>query len=212
MDHVVLDVSDRRSGKVDIAGRPVDRGEHVVLAHLLDGTDVLSIIPDHRPAGLEIRHSHLVYGICYHYLKDEDKCKDAVLALFEKLFDDLYKYEVTNFSSWMHSVARNYCFALLKKEKSKISLEEINDLKEEKEDPEIRVSVEKNLKNLNGALQTINEEQKKCIALFYLKNKSYSEISIVTGFSLNQIKSYIQNGKRNLKIYFEKIGMNEKQD
>jgi RNA polymerase sigma-70 factor, ECF subfamily len=158
------------------------------------------------------RHAHLVYGICYHYLKNKEQCKDAVLTLFEKLFDDLYKYDVVNFSSWMHSVARNYCFAVLKKEKSKISLEEIDDLKEEKEDPEISVSIEKSLKNLNGALQTINEEQKKCVALFYLKNKSYTEISGVTGFSLNQVKSYIQNGKRNLKIYLEKMRTNEKQD
>jgi RNA polymerase sigma factor (sigma-70 family) len=158
------------------------------------------------------RHAHLVYGICYGYLKDNEQCKDAVLSLFEKLFDDLYKYDISNFSSWMHSVARNYCFAVLKKEKNKISIEEIYDVKEEKEDPEIRMSTEKNLKNLNGALQTINEEQKKCIALFYLDNKSYVEISENTGFSLNQVKSFIQNGKRNLKIYLEKIRVNEKKD
>ncbi len=127
-----------------------------------------------------------------------------MLILVEKLFDDLYKYDIVNFSSWMHSVARNYCFAFLKKENKKIRLEESPDLKEEEEDPEIRLLMEKNLNNLNGALQSISEDQKKCIELFYLKNKSYAEIAGYTGFSLNQVKSFIQNGKRNLKNHLEK--------
>ncbi|MFI5218282.1 MAG: RNA polymerase sigma factor [Bacteroidia bacterium] len=151
------------------------------------------------------RHSHLVYGICYKYLRNEEKCKDAVLTIFEKLFADLLKYEVSNFSSWIHSVSRNYCFAFLNKENGRRGIEEIPELIEENEnDNEVKLFTEKNLLHLNGALNSINTEQKKCIEMFYLENNSYNEISTATGFTINQVKSYIQNGKRNLKIYLEK--------
>lgn len=53
-------------------------------------------------------------------------------------------------------------------------------------------------------LEELNAEQKDCIKLFYLEKQSYQEIAERTGFSLMQVKSYIQNGKRNLKILLEK--------
>ena len=59
-------------------------------------------------------------------------------------------------------------------------------------------------KNLQEALNLLNTEQKKCVELFYLKEKSYIEIAELTGFNLKQVKSYIQNGKRNLKNYLTK--------
>lgn len=160
------------------------------------------------------RHAHLVYGICYHYLKNEDACKDAVLTIFEKLFDDLYKYDVNNFSSWIHSVARNHCFSVLNKVKEYISIDEIKEIKEikaEEEDSEVKLFFEKNLFHLNGAMESINEEQKKCVEMFYLRNLSYADISSATGYSIKQVKSYIQNGKRNLKMYLEKKAGNEKE-
>ena len=54
------------------------------------------------------------------------------------------------------------------------------------------------------SLEELNPEQKQCLILFYLEKKSYQEISENTGFSLMQVKSYIQNGKRNLKILLDK--------
>ena len=36
-------------------------------------------------------------------------------------------------------------------------------------------------------------------------DKSYEEIEDLTGFNYNQVKSYIQNGKRNMKIYLSRI-------
>lgn len=158
------------------------------------------------------RHSHLVYGICYQYLKNEDSCKDAVLTIFEKLFHDLDKYEVTNFSSWIHSVARNYCFAVLKKEHAMVELSEVDKAIEDDCEDENSILVENNLPHLNKALNSIKGKQKICVELFYLQNMSYIEITKKTGFSINEVKSNIQNGKRNLRIYLEKHTVNEKQD
>ena len=60
------------------------------------------------------------------------------------------------------------------------------------------------LQQLEEGITKLNSEQKICVELFYLQNKSYVEVAEITGYELNQVKSYIQNGKRNLKIYLEK--------
>ncbi len=145
------------------------------------------------------RYGHLVYSICYKYLRDEDMSKDAVLNIFEKLFDDLKKYEVTNFSSWIHSVARNNCLAVQQKEKNKIPLE--HTMADVEMEQEAELEIYAHLPNLPEAIESINEQQRICIQLFYLEKKSYVEISTQTGYDLNQVKSFIQNGKRNLKNY-----------
>lgn len=62
---------------------------------------------------------------------------------------------------------------------------------------------EQQLLHLERAIATLNTEQKKCIELFYLQNKSYKEVCELTGYDLNAVKSYIQNGKRNLKLVLE---------
>jgi RNA polymerase sigma-70 factor (ECF subfamily) len=69
--------------------------------------------------------------------------------------------------------------------------------------PEHLNEKEKQITIMEQALELLNSEQKKCIDLFYLKNKSYVEIVDITGYTANEVKSHIQNGKRNLKIKME---------
>ena len=144
------------------------------------------------------RYSHLVYAVSYNYLKDEDDCKDTVLHIFENLSNDLNKYEIRNFSSWLHVVTKNYSLRLLSKRKETLPIINESFLTEEleEENPEFII----HLPNLSSAIEKLNEEQKICIELFYIKEKSYKEITEQTGYNLNQVKSYIQNGKRNLKL------------
>lgn len=149
------------------------------------------------------RHVHLVYGICYRYLKNEQECKDAALEIFEKLMDDLLYYEVTNFSAWIHSVARNYCLARIEKKKNIFAVENIIDTPECLFDSEVENEIDKKIASIPAALTQISNEQRQCVELFYLARLSYAEISSTTGYSLNKVKSCIQNGKRNLKIFFD---------
>ena len=155
------------------------------------------------------RYSHLVFSVCMKYLKDQDDCKDATLQIFEKLYDDLKKYEVQKFSFWLHSVARNFCLMQLRNKQAALHREEEFLYQQEQEDtePEMIFNVNTNTDvsaKLNDAIQSLNIEQRMCIELFYLKQKCYQEIAELTNFNMKQVKSYIQNGKRNLKIYLEK--------
>ena len=144
------------------------------------------------------RYSHLVYGVSYNYLKDEDDCKDAVLHIFENLGRDLMRYEIKNFSSWLHVVTKNHSLRQLSKRKDTLPLTYQAEIIEEEEETVDEFNI--HLPNLQKAIDQLNADQKLCIEFFYIKELSYKEISERTGFEMNQVKSYIQNGKRNLKL------------
>lgn len=157
------------------------------------------------------RYTFLVYGICMKYLKDEEKSKDAVMEVFEKVMHEIHRHEVTNFSSWLHSVARNYCLMQLRSEKNK---DEKSGEWQKSELLFMEMAEEMHLNNTNEkerqlqqlelAIEQLNNEQKICIQLFYLEEKSYQEVAYITGYDLKKVKSYLQNGKRNLENILRK--------
>lgn len=154
------------------------------------------------------RYTHLAFGVCMKYLKSEQESKDAVMQIFEKLISDLMKHEVQNFKHWLHTVCKNHCLMQLRAEKSlaekKIELKKDLPIIMENHSISHHIQKEIELKHLSEAIKSLNDEQKICVELFYLKEKSYQEVVEITGFSTLQVKSYIQNGKRNLKLFLEK--------
>lgn len=179
--------------------------------------DDSSLIESYRHSGdkeiigiLFERYAHLVLGVCMKYLKNEEDSKDAVIQIFEKLMIDLKKYNINKFSGWLHSVAKNYCLMQLRNNASLHNrTEELTDRhffmeSEGRWHQEDSFPEEHYLNNLGPAIQTLSIEQRICIELFYLKEESYQDIADLTGYSLSHVKSYIQNGKRNLKMYLQK--------
>ncbi|MCC6181702.1 MAG: sigma-70 family RNA polymerase sigma factor [Bacteroidia bacterium] len=159
------------------------------------------------------RYAHLVLGLCFKYLKNEDESKDAVMQIFEKLLIDLKRFEIQYFKSWLYTYSKNHCLLSLRNKQSKLRKD--IDLKNNASlfmETEVMTHLnEANQKEstyilLENAINELNEGQKKCIHLFYFKEKTYQEISDLTGYSLNEVKSFIQNGKRNLKIKLENKG------
>lgn len=150
------------------------------------------------------RYSHLVFAVSMNYLKNEEESKDAVLAIFEKLASDLQHYHIRKFSAWLHTVTRNYCLKEEKNKKIKVRLSEEDKIMADEPENDKDDSIDVHLNYLPEALKNLNTEQRTCIHLFFLKEKSYREISELTGYDYNQVKTFIQNGKRNLKIYLEK--------
>ena len=150
------------------------------------------------------RYTLLLYGVSMKYLKNPEEAKDAVQQIFLKTITELHKYEVTYFSSWLYMIARNYCLMKLRDKKSPVKpVESVASFLRAEEEPDF-LNREELLLQLETAMKELNSEQKMCISLFYLQKKSYQEIAAETGFSLLQVKSYIQNGKRNLRLLIEK--------
>ena len=152
------------------------------------------------------RYTSLTYGVCLNYLKDRDDSKDAVMQIFEKLVQTLRGHEIEHFKSWLYVTARNHCLMHIRSKKGKMmegiseNLMESDLVLHLEEEPEL----EGNLGKLEECIRQLVNEQKHCVELFYLQQKCYKEITGLTGFGLNQVKSFIQNGKRNLKICMEK--------
>ena len=154
------------------------------------------------------RHMELVYAVCYHYLRDEDDAKDAVMHLFEQLVTDLRRHEVQQFQPWLHSVARNYCLMQLRKQQAHptatLLLHDSDDGPVLTADEPGDVELEEDLTRLEACLQTLPIEQRTCLTLFYLERRSYAEVAHLTGYDGKQVKSYLQNGRRNLKLCLSK--------
>jgi RNA polymerase sigma-70 factor (ECF subfamily) len=163
------------------------------------------------------RYSHLVFGLCMKYFKDEDQAYDAVTGIFTKLFDDLLKHKIDFFKSWLYTFSKNYCLMQLRSAKSALrkSLDYSHDMKVVMENSEGEHQNanrrEEEYALLEKALGDLSAEQRVCVELFYLKDKSYAQIVEATGFDMNKVKSYIQNGKRNLKIMLEQSNGRQEQ-
>ena len=155
------------------------------------------------------KHVKTVFGVCLFYFRDKDVAKDAVMQIFEKLISELKKREVKNFKGWLSFVVRNYCISEIRKNKNIHKLPESYldfELKETSLDEEEKiagVTDEVMIDHMQAGLLELKENQKLCVELFYLKGQSYQQISDKTNFSLNEVKSFIQNGKRNLKLIIE---------
>lgn len=152
------------------------------------------------------RYMDLVFAVCLKYFKDADRSKDAVMDIYIELTAKLKQHEVENFKGWLHVVARNYCLMQLRSPRNLKTTEfnpafmqssDISHLKDEALEKEI------NLSKMEDCLKTLPAEQKQTVALFYLEEKCYNEIAEITGYEWNKVRSFIQNGRRNLKICME---------
>jgi len=151
---------------------------------------------------LFLRYRSLLYGTCLKYLKDRDEAQDMVMQLFEKLTQTLREHAVEHPRSWLYVTARNQCLMWLRAQKGRFS-ENIDHTPVENElllHPAGEDNQEENLTKLERCIERLVAEQQVCVRQFYLQEQCYRDIAVATGYTLNQVKSYIQNGKRNLKI------------
>ncbi len=150
------------------------------------------------------RYLHLTYGVCIKYLKDRDNAQDMVMEVFEKMLQKPPGADINNFKTWLYVVVKNQCLMKLRKNDPKvISINQDDHFMEIAEEVH-PIDKEEQISGLEHCMEQLKNEQKDCIRLFYLQKKCYQEITESTGFELKKVKSYIQNGKRNLKNCLEK--------
>ena len=176
--------------------------------HITDAELLQNFYKDHDNKWLGIllpRYTLLLLGVCMKYLKNEEDARDCVQQIFLKVIKELRKYEVEYFKSWIYMIARNHCLMKLRDHKNlTLELHEHTAVAANADaDKKIHIEKDKLLQRMEAALNKLNAEQKQCVKLFYLQKKSYSEVADITGFSMMQVKSYLQNGKRNLKLLIE---------
>lgn len=145
-----------------------------------------------------------IYGVCLKYLKNSEDAQDAVINIFEELIEKVNKYEIENFPGWLYQLSRNHCLMKLRKAKSRPRVVELPIMHfAEEQHLDTVLTKENNLNQLEDCLKTLNEKQRKAVTMFYLEDKCYKEIEETTGLDLNKVRSFIQNGRRNLKLCME---------
>jgi RNA polymerase sigma-70 factor (ECF subfamily) len=172
--------------------------ELVALYKKSDDLEIVGVLYD--------RYTALTFGVCLKYLKDREESRDAVMQIFEKLIITLKAHEITMFKGWLYVTARNHCLMQLRARKGK-NFEELSPFLVEtggNGHHDQGAEIELNLSRLEKCMESLANEQQQCVRMFYLQQKCYKEITESTGYDLNKVKSYIQNGKRNLKICMER--------
>lgn len=165
---------------------------------------------DHNTEWLGVllpRYTLLLLGVCMKYLRNEEEAKDCVQQIFLKTITELKKYKVEYFKSWLYMVAKNHCLMKIRDRQGKIPVELTERYMSATEDQPDKQSLVQNdftIELMQRTLKELSPEQQQCVTLFYLQKKSYQQICEETGFTMMQVKSYIQNGKRNLRILVEK--------
>jgi RNA polymerase sigma-70 factor (ECF subfamily) len=155
------------------------------------------------------RYHHLVFGVALKYLHNTDQAEDALLEIFKRLFEQLLKYNIDDFKHWLLTVTRNYCLKYLKASAQTVNFDTIHenqfrvDFMESEQQMDLLYENEEKIELLKLALEQLKPEQKQCVSMFYIDDKSYQTISLETGFDIKKVKSYIQNGKRNLQLMME---------
>lgn len=152
------------------------------------------------------RYSHLIFGLGLKYLKNKMEAEDILMQLFEKLEAKIVKSDIKNLKNWLYTVTKNECLMKLRKTSNLSSdIESALLFKEDETADKLDEALEKEeqIETLELAITKLKDVQQICIELFYLKGKCYDEVVLETGFELKKVKSYIQNGKRNLKLILE---------
>jgi RNA polymerase sigma-70 factor (ECF subfamily) len=177
--------------------------------HISDQELLERFYADHDNQWLGIlleRYTLLLLGVCMKYLKNEEQARDSVQQIFLKAITELQKYRVEYFKSWIYMVAKNHCLMQLRDKPGKNTVEVKDSIVAEVDeaDKESLLLNEKTYEYMGEALKELNADQQLCVTLFYMEKKSYQQIAEQTGYRMMQVKSHIQNGKRNMRILIEK--------
>jgi RNA polymerase sigma-70 factor (ECF subfamily) len=187
---------------LDISGKHPERSDEELLSQFLKSGQIKVL------GELYSRYMHLVYGVALKYLGHREDAKDAVMQIFEKLMAELPGQEIRNFKGWLYVISKNHCLMLIRARKSAGSRLEKYKIEQEfmESDQELH-PIDREEPSLEDALKKCIEqlkiEQKQCIELFYYQKHCYQEIAKQLNLNEKKVKSYLQNGKRNLKICLE---------
>lgn len=173
--------------------RTVDASDEELASAVRSGaTDALAALWD--------RYAHLLFGVAMKYLKDPERGRDAVMQLYTDLPAMLAKHDVARFRPWVHMVMRNNCLLILRGEKPTVAIDDKVLGDQEADRAGEALLREASLQQLESAIEELQADQRTCIQLFHLERLSYAHVADRTGHPIEQVRSHLQNGRRNLRL------------
>ncbi len=138
------------------------------------------------------KYAHTVHRRCLAFLRNKTLAEDIASATFLHAFVSVRSHYTTgNFEAWLLTVARNKCINYVKRASPTLAYDEAT-----MAGPEARTHV---VAEIEGILNQLSPEQRIALKLHYISGCSYQTIAEHTQASENDVKSWIQNGKRMFK-------------
>jgi RNA polymerase sigma factor (sigma-70 family) len=148
------------------------------------------------------KYKRQIFLRCVKLLHDKEDASDLTNETFIKAFENIEKYDLKRpFAPWLMQIANNLCIDLLRRK----TLIQFNPMKVNR-NAKSADDISKRIENMElgekilQAIRSLKGNQRRCFCLFYIHRKSYKEIAELTGYSYNDIRSYIQNGRRKFKL------------
>ncbi len=146
---------------------------------------------------LVARHRGWILRVCRRFLRSNDLAEDAAQEVFARCLEKLPTLESQNLAGWLKAIAVNCCLNILEKEKRWTTLD---DTRERGEDSVERSIIDsEKLERVIRCMEGLSDKQRIVFSMKYIDGRSYEEIQQLTGFTAKEVKSFLQNARRNFE-------------
>ena len=155
-----------------------------------------------------------VYKTTKVLIQDEDTVLDIVQDSYVKAFQSLDQLDCPeNFRAWIKKIATNKAKDYLKKKKPILFSEMANedgdeiDFLDERLDhyPELVIDRKETTRLMKQILDTLSEDQRLVIGMFYYEQMSVKEIAESLGCSENTVKSRLNYGRKKVEVQVKEM-------
>jgi RNA polymerase sigma-70 factor (ECF subfamily) len=148
-------------------------------------------------AELFVRHRKRVFVACRSFFSDGAAAEDATQETFLRVYRSLHNYKGGDFLAWLTRIARNVCVDEWRRRREKETTD--FDIYEFPAPLSIDSSQETHLiaEKVWREMRCLAPAQQRCLEL-KIEGYSYEETATRTGFTIDAVKSHLQNGRRML--------------
>ena len=150
------------------------------------------------------RYHRLVYGIAFSILKNKEDAEDVMQIVFSKLYSiDKSKLPKEKAGTWLYSVTKNEALAILRRKGEYVSLEDIYNCENTRNEIDSFIDKE----SYNKLINKLSQKEQEIVSLKILSKLTFQEIAEMLGESENTIKWRYYKAIYTLRITLSNLGM-----
>ncbi len=145
-------------------------------------------------------HQRSIYNLCYRFLGNHEDASEAMQKTFLKAYEKLDTFKgMSSIKTWIYRIGLNVCKNHLRDRKHTVELDVNKAYPTDRDDPVQNVIQNEKRQALFKALSELPDKQRETVFLRIYENHTFSEISGITGQSVNSLKVNFHHGLKKLK-------------
>ncbi len=146
------------------------------------------------------RHKDYVMSVCVSVLKNTQDAEEASQDSFIKAYKKLTSFDKTSkFSTWLYRIAYRTSLDHLRKRKRTVNIEDHSAQLKEEDRVHSKLLDEERFGILQSVIETLDEEDRTIIRLFYFEEMQVRDLAKITGLKENNIKIKLFRIRKKLK-------------